>query len=281
MLNELDKELARRGHKFVRYADDCMILVRSKRAAERVRESIATFIESRLHLKVNREKTEVAYVGRVKYLGYSFYMMNGQCRLRLHPKSVTKMKAKLKELTTRSKGWGYAKLKDKLNRFINGWMNYFKLADMRNILQSTDEWLRHRIRSYVWKSWKKVGARFKNLVRCGIDRWRAWQWANTRGGYWNTAGSPILCRAMNNERLKLQGYPCLVDLYVKLHSNCISTKEPPYAERHVRWCERSENESRKKTTSFSSYSIFIETIIGCNFFRLLPIIVFPLTENHF
>ena len=211
--------LACRGHKFVRYADDCMILVRSKRAAERVRESIATFIESRLHLKVNREKTEVAYVGRVKYLGYSFYVMNGQCRLRLHPKSVTKMKAKLKELTSRSNGWGYAKLKDKLNRFINGWMNYFKLADMRNILQSTDEWLRHRIRSYVWKSWKKVCARFKNLVRCGIDRWRAWQWANTRGGYWNTAGSPILCRAMNNERLKLQGYPCLVDLYVKLHQH--------------------------------------------------------------
>ena len=219
MLNELDNELTRRGHKFVRYADDCMILVRSKRAAERVRESIATFIESRLHLKVNREKTEVSYVGRVKYLGYSFYMMNGQCRLRLHPKSVTKMKAKLKELTSRSKGWGYSKLKDKLNRFINGWMNYFKLADMRNILQSTDEWLRHRIRSYVWKSWKKVGARFRNLVRCGIDRWRAWQWANTRGGYWNTAGSPILSRAMNNERLKLQGYPCLVDLYVKLHQH--------------------------------------------------------------
>lgn len=211
MLNELDNELTRRGHKFVRYADDCMILVRSKRAAERVRETISTFIESRLHLKVNREKTEVAYVGGVKYLGYSFYMMNGKCGLRLHPQSVAKMKVKLKELTSRSNGWGYAKLKDKLNQFINGWMNYFKLADMRNILQTTDKWLRHRIRSYVWKSWKKVGARFKNLVRCGIDRWRAWQWANTRGGYWNTAGSPILCRAMNNERLKLQGYPCLVD----------------------------------------------------------------------
>ena len=219
MLNELDKELAHRGHKFVRYADDCMILVRSKRAGERVRDTIATFIESRLHLKVNREKTEVAYVGRVKYLGYSFYVMNGQCRLRLHPKSVTKMKAKLKELTSRSNGWGYARLKDRLNQFINGWMNYFKLADMRNILQSTDEWLRHRIRSYVWKSWKKVGARFRNLMRCGIGRWRAWQWANTRGGYWNTAGSPILCRAMNNERLKLQGYPCLVDLYIKLHQH--------------------------------------------------------------
>ena len=134
MLNELDKGTRPQGHKFVRYADDCMVLVRSKRAAERVRESIAAFIESRLHLKVNREKTEVAYVGRVKYLGYSFYVMNGQCRLRLHPKSVAKMKAKLKELTSRSKGWGYARLKDRLTRFINGWMNYFKLADMRNIL---------------------------------------------------------------------------------------------------------------------------------------------------
>ncbi len=132
MLNELDNELARRGHKFVRYADDCMILVRSKRAAERVRESIATFIESRLHLKVNREKTEVSYAGRVKYLGYSFYMMNGQCRLRLHPKSVTNMKAKLKELTSRSKGWGYSKLKDKLNRFTKGWMNYFRDCRKKN-----------------------------------------------------------------------------------------------------------------------------------------------------
>ena len=198
MLNELDKELARRGHKFVRYADDCMILVRSKRAAERVRESIATFIESRLHLTVNRDKTEVSYVGRAKYLGYSFYVINGKCRLRLHPKSFTKMKAKLKELTSRSNGWGYAKLKGKLNQFIHGWMNYFKLADIRNILQTTDEWLRRRIRSYVWKSWKKVGARFKNLMRCGIDRWRAWDGANTCWWFWNTAVSPILCRAMNN-----------------------------------------------------------------------------------
>ena len=219
MLNELDKELARRGHKFVRYADDCMILCRSKRAAGRVRENISTFIESRLHLKVNREKTEVSYVGKVKYLGYSFYVMSGKCRLRLHPKSVAKMKAKLKELTSRSNGWGYARLKGKLNLYIIGWMNYFKLADMRNVLETTDKWLRHRIRSYVWKSWKKIGTKFKNLMKCGIDKWKAWQWANTRSGYWNVAGSPILSRAMSTERLKLQGYPCLVDLYVKLHQH--------------------------------------------------------------
>ena len=219
MLNELDKELIRRGHKFVRYADDCLILCRSKRAAERVRNSISIFIESRLHLKVNRDKTEVSYAGKVKYLGYSFYMLKGKCRLRLHPQSVAKMKAKLKELTSRSNGWGYARVKERLNQFVSGWMNYFKLADMRNILQSTDEWLRRRIRSYVWKSWKKIGTKFKNLMKCGIDKWRAWQWANTRSGYWNVAGSPILCRAMNNERLKLQGYPCLVDLYIKLHQH--------------------------------------------------------------
>ena len=217
MLNELDKELTRRGHKFVRYADDCIILCRSERAAERVRESISTFIESKLHLRVNRDKTKVSYVGKVKYLGYSFYMMNGKCRLRLHPKSITKMKARLKELTSRSNGWGYAKLKDRLNRFINGWMNYFKLADMRKVLQKTDEWLRRRIRSYVWKCWKKVSTKFKNLMKCGIERWQAWQWANTRKGYWNTAGSPILHIAMSNERLKRQGYPCLVELYVRLH----------------------------------------------------------------
>lgn len=219
MLNELDKELIRRGHKFVRYADDCMILCRSKRAAERVRESITIFIESRLHLRVNRDKTEVAYAGRVKYLGYSFYVTKGKCRFRLHPKTITKMKAKLKELTSRSNGWGYAKLKDKLNRFVTGWMNYFNLADMRGILQTTDEWLRHRLRSYIWKCWKKIATKFKNLMKCGIDKWRAWQWANTRGGYWNTAGSPILQRAISNESLKRQGYPCLVDLYVKLHQN--------------------------------------------------------------
>jgi len=219
MLNELDKELSRRGHKFVRYADDCMLLCRSKRAAERVRDSITIFIESRLHLRVNRDKTEVAYVGRVKYLGYSFYVMKGKCRFRLHPKTITKMKAKLKELTSRSNGLGYAKLKDKLNRFVSGWMNYFKLADMRGILQATDEWLRHRLRSYIWKCWKKIATKFENLMKCGIDKWRAWQWANTRGGYWNTAESPILQRAISNESLKRQGYPCLVDLYVKLHQN--------------------------------------------------------------
>lgn len=219
MLNELDNELTRRGHKFVRYADDCMILCRSKRAAGRVRDSITVFIESQLHLKVNRDKTDVSYAGRVKYLGYSFYVMNGKCRLRLHPKSIIKMRAKLKELTSRSNGFGYAKLKDKLNRSVIGWMNYFKLADMRGILQATDEWLRHRLRSYIWKCWKKNTTKFVNLVKCGIDKWRAWQWANTRGGYWNTAESPILQRAISNESLKRQGYPCLVDLYIKLHQN--------------------------------------------------------------
>ena len=219
MLNELDKELIRRGHKFIRYADDCMILCRSKRAAERVRDSITIFIESKLHLKVNRDKTEVDYVSRLKYLGYSFYVMNGKCRLRLHAKTVAKMKAKFKELTSRSNGWGYAKLKFKLNQFVHGWMNYFKLADMHNLLIETDKWLRHRLRSYIWKCWKKVSTKFKNLMKCGIDKWRAWPWANTRGGYWNTAESPILQSAISNEILKRQGYPCLVDLYVKLHQN--------------------------------------------------------------
>ena len=120
MLKELDKELTSRGLPFVRYADDSMIFCKSKRAAKRVKESVTRFIERKLHLKVNRDKTVVSYVQGVKYLGYSFYVMKGKCQLTVHPKAKSKMKAKLKELTSRSNGWGYAKRKQKLEEYIRG-----------------------------------------------------------------------------------------------------------------------------------------------------------------
>ena len=120
MLNELDKELTRRGLPFVRYADDSMIFCKSKRAAKRVKESVTRFIEGKLHLKVNMDKTVVSYVQGVKYLGYSFYVMKGKCQLTVHPKAKAKMKARLKELTSRSNGWGYAKRKQKLEEYIRG-----------------------------------------------------------------------------------------------------------------------------------------------------------------
>ena len=153
MLNELDKELERRGHRFVRYADDCMILCKSKRAANRTKESIIGFIEDELFLKVNKEKTKVGYIKGLKFLGYSFYVNKGVCKLSLHSKSKVKLKFKLKELTSRSKGFGYERCKIKLKEYIQGWISYYKLADMKKYLQSVDEWLRRRLRMCIWKCW--------------------------------------------------------------------------------------------------------------------------------
>ena len=217
MLNELDKELERRGHRFVRYADDCMILCKSKRAAIRTKESIIRFIEDSLFLKVNKEKTKVGYIKGLKFLGYSFYVMKGVCKLSLHPKSRMKLKSKLKEITSRSKGFGYERCKIKLREYIQGWIGYYKLADMKNYLQSVDEWLRRRLRMCIWKCWKKVKTKYTNLIKCKIDRNQAWQWTNTRKSYWRTAKSPILCRALNKESLRIAGYPFLSDYYCKIY----------------------------------------------------------------
>lgn len=215
MLNELDKELERRGLPFVRYADDSMIFCRSKRAAERVRESITKFIEGKLQLKVNREKTAVSYVRGVKYLGYSFYTTKGKCRLTVHSKAKAKMRRRLKELTGRSNGMGYARRKEKLRSYVMGWVNYYRLADMKRLAMETDEWLRRRLRMCIWKSWKEPRTKVKNLVKCGIDEFKAYQWGNTRLGYWRIAGSPILHRAISNVNLRCAGYTCLYDEYVK------------------------------------------------------------------
>jgi hypothetical protein len=217
MLDELDRELEKRGHPFVRYADDGLIFCRSARAAERVQESITRFIESRLYLRVNREKTHTGKVMGMKFLGYSFYSSKGECRLNIHPKSIVKMKTRLKELTSRSNGMGHESRKTGLKLFIQGWVAYFKLADMKVLLQKTDEWLRRRIRMCIWKAWKRVKTRFKNLIRCGIDKNRAWMWANTRKGYWHTANSPILSRSINNDNLHKAGYVFLSDVYAKLY----------------------------------------------------------------
>ena len=213
MLHELDKELEHRGHPFVRYADDALLFCKSKRAAQRVRKSISRFIEGKLFLKVNKEKTIVSYVRGVKYLGYSFNVLKGKCFLVVHPKSKAKMKSKLKELTSRSNGWGYEKRKQKLKEYMRGWIGYFYLAEMKRLCQETDEWLRRRIRMCIWKAWKKPKTKVENLVRCGIAKWQAYQWGNTRKNYWHIADSAILKRAIPNISLKVAGYPCLTDFY--------------------------------------------------------------------
>ena len=217
MLNELDKELERRGLPSVRYADDSMIFCKSKRAAMRVKESITRFIENVLYLKVNKEKTVVSYVRGVKYLGYSFYVMKGKCQLTVHPKSKARMKSRLKELTSRSNGWGYAKRKQKLKEYIKGWVGYYHLANMKRLLLETDEWLRRRIRMCIWKAWKKVKTRVANLIRCGISKYKAYEWGNTRKGYWRIADSYILHRAITKEHLCRAGYATLMGAYLEWH----------------------------------------------------------------
>ena len=213
LLNECDWELERRGHRFVRYADDLMIFCKSRKAAARTLDNILPFIEGKLFLKVNSEKTKVAHVNQVKYLGYSFYIFRGEGRLRIHPKSILKFKDKVREVTGRSNGMGIEERKSRLNSIVRGWMNFFKLADAKTLLKNLDEWIRRRIRMVTWKRWKRIQTRFKNLTRAGLDRKRAWMWANTRKGYWRIANSPILQRTIPNALIKRAGYLSLMECY--------------------------------------------------------------------
>lgn len=215
MLNELDRELGARGHRFVRYADDCMIFCGSKRAAERVRDSITRFIEGKLFLKVNREKTCVAKFNEVKFLGYAFYQKDDECRFRVHPKSVDKMKQRIRELTSRSNAMSNEYRPKVVTWFVRGWVNYFKLADMKSLLEKIDGWMRRRIRMVYWKQWKRVRTRFKMLKKCGIKEGKAWEFANTRKGYWRIANSPIMTRAIQTEQLRRKGYLFFTDYYVQ------------------------------------------------------------------
>lgn len=219
MLNELDKELTRRGHRFVRYADDCMIFCKSRKSAERTLNNIVPYIEGKLFLKVNRTKTCVAHISRVKYLGYSFYRYKGTCRFRVHPKSVIKMKNKIRELTDRHNGWGNEYRALKLTQFIRGWVNYFGMVDMKRLLQSNDEWLRHRIRAIYWKQWKKVKTKFKELKKLGVEEERAWICANMRNGNWFCSGYITLQGAFNNKKLRELGYPTFTEFYLKICEN--------------------------------------------------------------
>ena len=219
MMNELDKELTHRGHRFVRYADDCMIFCKSKKSAERTLNNIVPYIEEKLFLKINRTKTCVAHVSRVKYLGYSFYRYKGKCRFRVHPKSVTKMKNKIRELTDRHNGWGNEYRALKLTQFIRGWVNYFGMANMKRLLHNSDEWLRHRIRAIYWKQWKKVKTKFKELKKLGVEEEKAWICANMRNGNWFCSGYITLQGAFNNKKLRELGYPTLTELYLKICEN--------------------------------------------------------------
>ena len=217
MLNELDKELERRGHRFVRYADDCMIFCKSRKSAQRTLENILPFIEGKLFLKVNREKTEVAHISKVKYLGYTFYRYKGKCRYRVHPKSVAKMRNKIRELTDRNNGMSNAKREEKYRQYVRGWVNYFKLADMKNLLKETDEWARRRIRAVYWKQWKKIKTKYKMLRAMGLEHWKAKELANSRKGNWRMA--KVLNQIFSNKIIAKLGYTSMLDYYLIVREN--------------------------------------------------------------
>ena len=214
MLNELDKELERRGHRFVRYADDALIFCKSRRSAERTLANIIPFIEGELFLKVNRAKTTVTHVSKIKYLGYAFYRNRGKCRFRVHPKSAQKMKGRIREITQKNKGWSNDCRRQKLAEYVRGWINYYKLADMKGLMTETDEWLRHRIRAIYWKQWKKVKTRYRNLRALKLEEWQVHQIANSRKGYWRTA--QILRVALTNKIIAKLGYISMLDYYLKV-----------------------------------------------------------------
>lgn len=217
MLNELDKELEARGHAFVRYADDCMILKASRKAAERAMESMTRFIEGKLFLKVNRGKSFVARIDQgVKYLGYAFYAKDGETRLRVHPKSAAKLKAKVSLILARSNGWSLDYRRYRLRCLVNGWVGYFRLADMASLLALVDGWCRRKVRCVYWKCWKKTRTKFKALVRLGVPRRKAWEWANSRKSYWRVAGSWILSRALGNAKLEELGWSFFLKRYLEV-----------------------------------------------------------------
>jgi hypothetical protein len=182
-----------------------MIFCKSRKSAERTLENIIPYIEGKLFLKVNRKKTEVAHIRKVKYLGYSFYRTKGKCRLRVHPKSIGKMKDKIRALTDRNNGMSNAKREEKYQQFVRGWINYFQLADMKRLLREVDEWARRRIRAVYWKQWKKIRTKYRMLRSLKMEHWKAKELANSRKGYWRMAKAlnPVLTKGLSSKVCKL------------------------------------------------------------------------------
>lgn len=219
MLNELDKELEARGFNFVRYADDCLIMVRSEKAANRFMESITKFITKKLGLKVNVEKSKVSRPDDIKYLGFGFYKKINQNKWRPKPhiKSVQKFKTKLRYILNRSRSIRLDERFLKLKQIIYGWVNYFIIADMTMILKGIDGNIRRKLRVIIWKQWKKIKKRYTCLRKLGINHRDAYVTANSRKGYYHIAHTRVLEKAITKERLNKRGLVNSLDHYLKVH----------------------------------------------------------------
>ncbi|MBB2483240.1 group II intron reverse transcriptase/maturase, partial [Bacillus sp. APMAM] len=220
MLNELDKELEKRGLRFVRYADDALIFVKSEKSANRVMKSIVRFIEEKLGLIVNVEKSKVSRPKELKFLGFGYYYDSKNERYQVipHPISIQKFQRKLRQLTKRN--WSvpldYRILK--LKQVIFGWVNYFKIANMKKAVERTDAKLRSRIRVIIWKQWKVPKKQIRSLVQLGIPEEEAKGLTFCRRGYRYIGLSKVVQRAISSKRLKQRGLPSALEHYLKVHT---------------------------------------------------------------
>jgi RNA-directed DNA polymerase len=213
VLNELDKELEARGHRYVRYADDCSIYVRSEKSAQRVMETITEYIEIKLKLKVNRTKSKVSRPNESTLLGFSFYRSEKGWEIRIAPKSLKKIKEKMREKTKRNDPSSAKEKIKKMETLIRGWVNYFRIAKAKSKMKELDELVRTRLRMGIWKQWKRPKTKRIHLEKLGIKSGKAYEWSNSRKGYCRAAHSPILCRALNNEYFTRQRYIGFVNYY--------------------------------------------------------------------
>ena len=221
MLNELDKELDARGLNFVRYANDCIILVKSEKAANRVLTSITKFIEKKLGLKVNAEKSKVTRLTKTKCLSFSFWRTaGGKWKPKPHIKSYQKLIRKLKQLTKRSWSISLDERIKKINYLVRGRVNYFRIANMKSRITEIDEHLRTRIRAIIWKQWKVLTKKEKALKQLGVKPDIAHNLANTRKGYQLVSKTDWMKFAINIERLRKRGLVFLLDQYTKVHIEC-------------------------------------------------------------
>ena len=218
MLDQLDKELEARGLRFTRYADDCIILVGSSKAADRVMKNVSIFIENKLGLKVNMTKSKVSKPNDIKYLGFGFFMdkNDGLWKAKPHAKSVEKLKLKLKKLTSRRWSISMDERLEKIKKAIVGWTNYYKIGYWMNIARVIDAHVRFRLRMCIWKQWKKVNTKKKALISLGIPKREAWMLANSRKAYARCASS-FLNSVLTNKRLKERGLVFLLDQYKLKH----------------------------------------------------------------
>jgi group II intron reverse transcriptase/maturase len=217
-LTPFDRLLEARGHKFVRYADDCNIYVKSQRAAGRVMDSCTTYLEKKLKLTVNREKSETGSPLRRKFLGFSMYKIAKRAGIRIHEKPLKRFKDKIRQLTSRKQAKPLWLILRNLRSYTRGWLGYYALADMRSKMTEINEWVRRRIRQIYWKQWKRPSARFENLKRLGVDIRKAREWSYSRLGYWRVAGSWILSTTLTNKYLESQGYDNILLRFEVLHS---------------------------------------------------------------